>query len=81
MIFNSQSTVDARISSINAEGVVKGSFGSGLVLDFISQNITLNKGDLVVTAGINNKIVPNIPIGEIGDIISDPNELFKKLVW
>ncbi len=78
LIINSQSTVDARISGTDTEGVVKGSFGSGVLLDLVSQNADLKKGSLIVTAGINSSITPNIPIGQVGDTISKPNELFKR---
>ncbi len=78
LITNSQSIVDARVSNNSSEGIVKGSYGSGILLDLVSQNAQLTKGDIVVTAGINSHLAPNIPIGEVGDVISNPNELFKR---
>jgi rod shape-determining protein MreC len=79
LITNSQSTVDAKISKNNVEGVVKGSFGSGLVFDLVSQSAEANEGDLVVTAGIDPNIPKNILIGQIGQVISGSNDLFKRL--
>lgn len=79
LITNSQTSVDARISKNGVEGVMKGSFSSGLVLDLVSQSAEVNPGDLVVTAGINPQIPKNILIGQIGQILSGPNDLFKKL--
>jgi cell shape-determining protein MreC len=57
---------------------VKGSFGSGVVLDLIPQNSMINKNDLVVTAGISDKVPKNILIGSIGETISRQSDLFKK---
>jgi rod shape-determining protein MreC len=79
LITNAQSAIDARISKNNIEGVVKGSFGSGVVLDLVSQNAELTKGDVVVTAGINSRVARNLLIGEIGEVVSQPNDLFKKV--
>lgn len=78
LITNAQSSVDAKVSKSGTEGVVKGSFGSGLFLDLISQNTEVNTGDIIVTAGINSQVPKNILIGEAGDLLSVPNDLFKK---
>ncbi len=79
LISNSNSSIDAQVSKNNTEGVVKGSFGSGMLLDLVSQNADVQPGDLVVTAGINPRIPKDILIGQIGQIISGPNDLFKKM--
>ncbi len=79
LITNSQSSVDAKISKNNTEGVVKGSFGSGMVFDLVSQNADIAQGDLIVTAGINSRIPKDILIGEVGQVLSGSNDLFKKM--
>ena len=78
LITNPQTSIDARLADSETTGVVKGSFGSGLFIDLVSQNSLLPKGSLVVTAGINSKIPKNIVIGEIADLLSQPNDLLKK---
>ncbi len=79
LISNAQSSIDARLSKNNTEGVVKGSFGSGMVFDLVSQNADVAAGDLVVTAGINPRIPKDILIGQIGQVLSAQNDLFKKM--
>lgn len=79
LISNAQSSIDARLSKNNTEGVIKGSFGSGMVFDLVSQNADVASGDLVVTAGINSKIPKDILIGSVGSVLSGPNDLFKKM--
>ena len=69
---------DAKIVKSDAEGVLKGSYGFGLVLDQLSQNAQAEKGWLVATAGIDPKIPKNIPVGEIGEVISNSSDLLKK---
>jgi rod shape-determining protein MreC len=77
LITDSNFSTDARISQTNATALVKGSFGSGLILDQVQQTSDLQKGWLVVTAGINAKIPKNILIGQVSDILSSDNDLFK----
>ena len=79
LITNNQSSVDAKVSKNNVEGIVRGSFGSGLVFDLVSQSAEINENDLIVTAGIDPNIPKNIMIGQIGQVISGNNDLFKRL--
>jgi rod shape-determining protein MreC len=79
LISNAQSSIDSKLSKNNTEGVVKGSFGSGMVFDLVSQNADVSPGDLVVTAGINSRIPKDILIGQVGSVLSANNDLFKKM--
>ncbi len=79
LITNDSSSVDAKLSKNDTEGVIKGSYGSGVVLDMVSQNADVQKGDIIVTAGIDSRITKNLLIGEIGDVLSKPNDLFKRV--
>lgn len=78
LIANSGFSVDAKLSHSGRLAIVRGSYNSGLVLEQISQEEPLEKGMLVVTAGLNNKTAKNILIGEIDELLSSPNDLFKK---
>ncbi len=78
LIIGSQFSTDARVSQTSGNGIVRGSFGSGFILDQIPQTSELRPGWLVVTAGINEKIPKNILIGEVSDLLSGDNDLFKK---
>jgi len=77
LITHDDSSIDGKLSKTGSSGVVRGSFGSGLVMDLVSQNTGVERGELVVTAGINSLIPKNILVGEVGDVISKPNDLFK----
>jgi rod shape-determining protein MreC len=78
LITHPKSTIDAKLSSTGSEGVVGGSFGSGLLFELRSQDSNINRGDIVVTAGIDGIIPKNVPVGEVRDIVSKDNDLFKK---
>lgn len=71
--------VDAKISGADTTGLVRGSFGSGVLMDFLSQTAQITASDLVVTAGINGAIPKDVLIGRVGEVISGNNDLFKKV--
>jgi cell shape-determining protein MreC len=71
--------VDASLSRQGISGLLKGSYGSGVILDLLPPDTQTTQGELVVTAGINPVIPKNILIGQVQEVISSPNDLFKKL--
>lgn len=75
---SSKFLTDARVSKTGQAAVVEGSYNSGLVIDQLPQSAELQPGWLIVSAGINSKIPADLPIGQVGQIISSPNDLFKK---
>lgn len=78
LITNPEPSIDARVSKTGVEGLVTGSYGSGIKIDRVPQNASLNKGDIIVTAGISSLIPKNLLIGEVGEMLSKPNDLFKR---
>jgi rod shape-determining protein MreC len=78
LVTNSKFSADAQLTRTGSEAIVRGSFGSGIFMEQLSQNAQLEKGWLVVTAGINDKIPKNILIGQVGDTVSNNSDLFKK---
>lgn len=75
---DSKFTADAQLSKTGTAGLVTGSYGSGLLLDRLSQSDQAEKGWMVVTAGINNLVPKGILIGQVDQIVSSANDLFKK---
>lgn len=75
---SSDFSTDARISQTSTNAVVKGSFGTGLILQQLPQDADLQKDWLIVTAGIDQQVPKNILIGQVSDILSSGNDLFKR---
>lgn len=71
--------IDVRLATRQVSGVLRGSFGSGLLVDYISQTTEVAKGDLITTAGINDKIPPDILVGNISGVVKDQGALFYKI--
>ncbi len=78
LIIHTKSSVDVRLSKTSTEAIVRGSSGAGLVLDLVPPDAPLASGDLVVTAGINSLIPKNILVGEVGQVLSQSSDLFKR---
>lgn len=68
--------VDVRVANRQVSGVLRGSFGSGLELDFISDTSGVAVGDLVTTAGVNARIPPDVLVGSIAHVEKKAGALF-----
>lgn len=71
------SHIKARIKESNADGIVSGEHGLGLIMELIPQDKVIKKGDLVTTSDLEKKSY-DLLIGEIEEIDSGDNELFQK---
>ena len=76
---SSKFSADVKLIQSGLKSIIQGSYGSGLILGQLPQNEKVEKGWLVVTAGINEKIPKNYIFGEVGEILSSSTELFKKM--
>lgn len=71
--------VDARVANKKVSGVIKGSYGSGLFLDYIAPTAHVEVGDLVTTAGINGAVPPDVLIGSVSEVSHESGALFDKI--
>lgn len=76
LVADPDSKIPAKTDS--ATGIIIGEFSSGLTLDKVGKEQTLNVGDLVTTSGIDGITKPDLIIGKIEKITSSPNDLFQK---
>ncbi len=71
--------MDVRLATRQVSGALRGSFGSGLLVDYIPETTEVAKGDLITTAGINDKIPPDILVGSVSGIVKEQGALFYKI--
>jgi rod shape-determining protein MreC len=64
--------------SQNVAGVLTGLLGLGMNLSYIPQEQVINKGDLVLTSGLNEKIPAGLVIGKVEEVKFSQEELFKQ---
>lgn len=71
--------IDVRVASRQTSGVLRGSFGLGLKLDFISDTSGVLAGDLVTTAGVNARIPPDVLVGSVAHVEKKAGALFSEI--
>lgn len=59
-----------------AIGLLKSSFG-GLVVEEIPASAKIKTGEKIVTSGLVGKYLPDIPVGEVKEIISSKSDIFQ----
>jgi len=76
LLSDSQSLVSGTINN-TTRGLITGEHGISLKMTLIPQDQNINKDDVVVTSGLENKIPPDLIIGNVEKITQIEGELFK----
>ena len=71
------SSINVILQQSGVEGVLNGLITGEIELDMISQNATIQPGDLVITSGLGGNYPANIVIGQVVTIRSDAFTLFQ----
>lgn len=77
LITDSAAVVNAKIQPSGAQAVLKGQITGDLILDLIPQGTQFEVGNLVLTSGLGGGYPPNIVIGQVSGIRSQPQDLFQ----
>jgi rod shape-determining protein MreC len=77
LITDPSTVVNIRLEESGAEALLSGSITGEVSLDFIPQDITIETGDLVLTSGLGGNYPPNILIGRITGVRTQPFELYQ----
>lgn len=78
LISSSAVVVGARTSTGGATGVVRGEHGLGLLLDLVSRDQKLERGERVVTSGLGGQYPANLLLGEVGEVRVSTGDLFQQ---
>ncbi len=78
LVTDPQSTIDAQISSTGDNGIVRGSYGSGMIIENLSQSALVNNNDRVMTAGLSAEIPRGLLIGNVGQLQSQKSDLLQR---
>ncbi|MHB8871271.1 MAG: rod shape-determining protein MreC [Candidatus Doudnabacteria bacterium] len=78
LVTDPQSTIDAQISATGDNGIVRGSYGSGMIIENLSQSALVNTNDRVITAGLSTEIPKGLLIGNVGQLQSQKSDLLQK---
>lgn len=76
---DSSSVIPAIVQNTSRpSGLIKGEHGTGLLMETIPQDKTLNKGDLVITSGLGGDFPKGLVIGQVEEVKNSDNQLFKE---
>lgn len=76
LITDENSGVAATIQSNRAQGIVRGAPDGSLKLDFITSDVEVKKGDVVITSGMGGVFPKGLPIGEVTTATKSPASLY-----
>ena len=78
LITDPASAVNVRLQNANTDAVLIGSITGDLSLDLISQDVTVEAGDVVLTSGLGGGYPPDLIIGQVLNIRKRDYELFQQ---
>lgn len=78
LITDPVSSVNVHLKNGNTDGVLVGSVTGDVSLNLISQDATVNPGDLILTSGLGGGFPADLIVGQIGNIRKLPAELFQQ---
>jgi rod shape-determining protein MreC len=78
LITDPASVVNVRLQASNTDAQLVGSVTGDLSLDMISQDATVQVGDVVLTSGLGGGYPPNLLVGQVVSVRKLPTELFQQ---
>lgn len=78
LITDPASSVNAHLKNANTDAMLIGSVTGDISLDLISQDATIQPGDLILTSGLGGGFPPDLIIGQVVNIRKRASELFQQ---
>ncbi len=78
LITDPVSSVNVHLKNANTDAVLNGSVTGDVSLDLISQDATVNPGDLILTSGLGGGFPADLIVGQVVNVRKLPAELFQQ---
>ncbi len=78
LVTDKDSRLNAQIVNSSGKGLIKGQFGTSMIMTMIPQTVKLDKGDTVVTSNLSNYFPEGLLVGYIQEITSSSDQLFQQ---
>jgi rod shape-determining protein MreC len=78
LITDPAALVNVHLQNANTDAVLTGSVTGDISLDFISQEVDVEAGDLILTSGLGGGYPPDLIIGQVVNVRSLDYELFQQ---
>ena len=79
LVSDVDSAVSSHVLESRAPGVVAGSYGGTMKMDFVDQNAVVKEGDRIVTSGLGGSYPEGLVIGRVTAVGGNPQELFRNV--
>ncbi len=80
LITDPASSINIHLQKANTDAILVGSITGDVSLDMISQDVTVQPGDLILTSGLGGGYPPDLIIGQVISVRSLDVELFQQAV-
>jgi rod shape-determining protein MreC len=78
LITDPASQVNVRLQNSKIEAMLSGSVTGNLSLDMVSQDVTIESGDVVLTSGLGGGYPPDLLVGQVLNVRKRDYELFQQ---
>jgi rod shape-determining protein MreC len=78
LITNPESVVNSITKTTRANGIITGSYATGVKLEMVNQSERIFEDDIVITSGLEEEIPKGLIIGKIYKIEESANKIFKQ---
>lgn len=79
LVTDIDSAVSSHVLESRAQGVVAGTYGGGMTMDFVDQNAAVKEGDRIVTSGLGGTYPEGLVVGRVTRVGGNPQELFQSV--
>jgi len=78
LLTSPENALPVRTSSTRTKGLLRGEFGTGLILTEVLNERTLEQDEQLITTGVNTNFPFGLSVGRVGEVISVDSELTKR---
>jgi rod shape-determining protein MreC len=79
LVTDIDSAVSSHVLESRAQGVVAGTYGGAMTMDFVDQNAAVKEGDRIVTSGLGGTYPEGLVVGKVTRVGGNPQELFQSV--
>jgi rod shape-determining protein MreC len=79
LIIDSQSAVSAKILSSRAEGILHGSMGGKLTMDYVDRDLAVDPKLVVATSGFGGVYPAGVPVGLVSSVGEETINIYKEI--
>lgn len=82
LLTNETSQIQGMVQGVgvNSSGIIRGQFGTALVLEYILRDQPITTGDMIVTTGQDRFIPSGLVIGTVQTVTQTPSDVYKSAV-